>query len=100
MITPTKCRRQWVVKKHINMFSGLLLVIFLGIACSPFKPQQRPSPEGELPRTFSLYTATFQPVQRWWQEFEDPDLDTLIDAAFSGNLSLKKPGRVCNKPDF
>jgi NodT family efflux transporter outer membrane factor (OMF) lipoprotein len=29
-------------------------------------------------------------VQRWWQEFNDPELDLLVDHALSGNLSLKE----------
>ena len=90
MEKPAKFLRRREAKKHINLFSGLLLALFLWASCSPFQPQKRPSPEGEIPRTFSLYVATSEPGRRWWQEFNDPDLDALIEQALSDNLTLKE----------
>ncbi|UCD89972.1 MAG: efflux transporter outer membrane subunit [Desulfobacterales bacterium] len=90
MGTPAKYHQQWDIKKHIKIFIGLIAIFFLGISCSPFKPQKRPSAAGEVPRTFSLYTATSKPLQRWWQEFNDPDLNALITEALSDNFTLKE----------
>ena len=85
-----KWRCRWQIRRYINIFGSLLFVICLCVSCSPFKPEKRMSPEGKMPRTFSLYTATSEPAQRWWQEFNDSELDLLVDRALSGNLSLKE----------
>jgi len=90
MATSTRCHQRWDVKKHIHIFVGLIVILSLDVSCSPFKPQKRPSSAGEMPRTFSLYTAKSEPIQRWWQEFNDPDLNALITEALSDNLTLKE----------
>jgi NodT family efflux transporter outer membrane factor (OMF) lipoprotein len=59
-------------------------------SCSPFKPRTRQSPAGELPPAFSLYTAESEPAKRWWEEFNDPDLNALIIKMLSDNLTLKE----------
>ena len=77
------------MKNHVNRF--ILTIIFLLVAsCAPFKPQERQSPEGELPHFFSLYTSESEPEARWWEEFNDPDLNVLITEALSDNLTLKE----------
>ena len=47
-------------------------------------------PAGELPRTFSLYTAKAESPQRWWEAFDDPELDALVEEALSGSFPLKE----------
>jgi NodT family efflux transporter outer membrane factor (OMF) lipoprotein len=70
----------------------LLLVLVIGMvaACNPFKPQKRTSPAGELPETFSLYAPGPERLDRWWDSFEDPELNTLIEEALSGSFTLKE----------
>jgi len=68
----------------------LTIILLLVASCAPFKPQERQSPEGELPRTFSLYTAESEPELRWWEEFNDIDLNVLVKEALSDNLTLKE----------
>ena len=77
------------MKNHINRFT-LTLILLMVASCAPFKPQERQSPEGELPRAFSLYTAESKPELRWWEEFNDPDLNGLVTEALSDNLTLKE----------
>ena len=64
--------------------------MLLVASCSPFKPRVRQSPAGELPPTFSLYTAESEPAKRWWEEFNDPELNALIIEMLSDNLTLKE----------
>lgn len=78
------------MKNHVNKFIILTIILMLVAACTPFKPQERQSPEGELPRSFSLYTSESEPEARWWEEFNDPDLNVLITEALSDNLTLKE----------
>jgi len=74
----------------INRLIILTVILLLSASCTPFKPKERPSPEGELPRTFSLYGAESKPPARWWEEFNDPDLNALINDALTDNLTLRE----------
>jgi len=77
------------MKNYVN--SLILAIILLQAAsCAPFRPQERRSPEGELPHSFSLYTGESDPETRWWDEFNDPDLNVLITHALSDSLTLKE----------
>ncbi|MGD2150090.1 MAG: efflux transporter outer membrane subunit [Desulfobacterales bacterium] len=78
------------MKKHVTELICLAIVLVVIASCSPFKPQARQSPAGELPRTFSLYTAESEPLSRWWEVFNDPDLNALITQALSDNLTIKE----------
>jgi len=77
------------MKNYVNELICLAVVLLLTASCSPFKPKARQSPAGELPRTFSLYTAESEPLSRWWEVFNDPDLNALITQALSDNLTIK-----------
>ena len=78
-------------KNKIFKISLIFMMIFLlTISCSPFRPQVRKSPEGTLPKTFSLFTPQTQRPDRWWEEFNDRELNTLMGRALSGNFSLKE----------
>lgn len=71
------------------VFSGL--AVFCGLlltACSPFAPEVRRSPTAVLPPTFSLYTGPAEPLQHWWESFNDPQLNDLITTALAGNFTL------------
>jgi len=78
------------MKNRVNRFIILTVILLLSASCIPFKPKQRQSPEGELPQTFSLYAAESEPTARWWEEFNDPDLNALITEALIDNLTLKE----------
>jgi NodT family efflux transporter outer membrane factor (OMF) lipoprotein len=78
------------MKNHVNELISLAVILLLVASCSPFKPRVRQSPAGELPPTFSLYTAESEPAKRWWEEFNDPELNALIIEMLSDNLTLKE----------
>lgn len=78
------------MKHQLNIFTSITAILFLLNACSPFKPQARPTPAADLPKTFSIYTTESQPLQRWWQQFNDPELNALIAEALTDNLTLKE----------
>jgi multidrug efflux system outer membrane protein len=67
----------------------LILMIFGAVCCSPFRPKIRESPEGELPPTFSLYTSEREGPNNWWEEFEDPELNALVQEALFDSFTLK-----------
>ncbi len=78
------------MKNSVKRIINLIVILLLAASCAPFKPQERQSPEGGLPRTFSLYTSESEPEVLWWEEFNDPDLNVLITEALSDNLTLKE----------
>jgi NodT family efflux transporter outer membrane factor (OMF) lipoprotein len=59
-------------------------------ACSPFAPGIRRSPAEDLPEKFSIYTGEAEPMQHWWESFNDPQLNELISTALAGNFTLKE----------
>ena len=59
-------------------------------SCTLFAPQDRISPEGELPEKFSLYEPGGGPPGRWWREFNDPELDALVNQSLLTNFSLQE----------
>ncbi len=81
--------RKSPLKQHFNVLLCLAFFSLLFSSCNPFKPQARQKPAGELPDTFSLYTTEPEPLQPWWEGFNAPDLNALIDEALADNLTLK-----------
>lgn len=73
-----------------SLFSGLAATGLLMMACSPFAPDVRQSPANDLPQTFSLYTGEAEPLQHWWESFDDPHLNKLISTALEGNFTIKE----------
>lgn len=74
----------------INTMTAILVAFAVIASCSPFKPVQRSSPQGDLPRLYSLYTGPMEPDLEWWQNFESPELDRLVNQALSDSFSLKE----------
>ena len=69
----------------------LFLIFFLILpvtACTVHKPLKDVEPQVKLPESFSA-GQTLPPVDKWWKEFEDSELDSLIDEALSENLTLR-----------
>ncbi len=65
---------------------GSLLAILLFGCYSP--PPQTPEPLFELPGTFSQ-TGEQQLEDKWWQTFNDPQLNKLVEAGLRHNFSLQ-----------
>jgi len=68
----------------------ILITIVVMLASCSLKPQVRENPEGELPKSFSLTPKEADQPERWWETFQDPELNRLVEQAFSGSLTLKE----------
>jgi NodT family efflux transporter outer membrane factor (OMF) lipoprotein len=68
----------------------LFITLFITTSCSYFKAEQRQSPEGKLPETFSLYRQGAEGPDKWWESFNDKELNNLIEISLAGSLSLKE----------
>ncbi|MGD8366255.1 MAG: efflux transporter outer membrane subunit [Desulfobacterales bacterium] len=67
---------------------GCGLILLAG--CSPFAPRQRTLPDGDLPAGYSLFSGNREPERRWWEDFEDPELSSLIESALKDNFSIQE----------
>lgn len=53
--------------------------------------EQDPKPPVELPDRFSMTVGTSSVAEgRWWETFQDPRLDRLVDQVFLQNFDLKR----------
>ncbi len=77
------------MKEQLKTTFLLITMVMVFASCS-FKPQVREKPAGELPHLFSMATAGTVRPECWWETFQDPELNNLIEQAFSGNLTLKE----------
>ena len=64
-------------------------IIFCSSACRPFHPDPVASLAGLIPDNFSTFTSDAEPGLKWWETFQDPELNTLIEDAFSDNMNLQ-----------
>jgi len=67
----------------------LFVTVFICSSCTYFNPEQRQNPEGEIPNTFSLYSKESEQPDKWWESFNDEELNNLIEISLTENLSLK-----------
>lgn len=77
------------MKKYLGTAFLLITMVVVFVSCS-FKPNIRKNPAGELPQSFSMATEGADRPDRWWETFQDPELNHLVEQAFSENLTLKE----------
>jgi NodT family efflux transporter outer membrane factor (OMF) lipoprotein len=73
-------------------YLGIILALAMCtvISCSIFKPEKRSEPAGSLPVAFSVDSEGPDLPGRWWETFENPELNGLVEQALSGNFSLQE----------
>ncbi len=69
----------------------LILLLFVG-GCSLHKPQA--TPYADMPATYSAMTEAegglpLADHERWWQAFDDPQLNAVIAKGLAGNLEME-----------
>ncbi len=67
----------------------ILSVLGLG-SCAPFRPDPVPDVASDIPATFSAETGTAAPETKWWTSFDDPELNSFIESAFSKSPELEQ----------
>ena len=68
----------------------LLIALTLGLwSCTPYAPAPRSGlEEAPLPESYSINDSLRYAGQRWWEAFDDRQLNTLIEEALSDNQTL------------
>lgn len=76
------------MRKSWPLFALLLLML---VACTPHRKQKTPLP-GPLPENYTADGGmnSKAPLERWWEQFRDPQLDSLMAEAFAHNLDLEQ----------
>jgi multidrug efflux system outer membrane protein len=70
--------------------SMIMSASLLGAGCSPHKVTRNPAPPIAVPAAYSSIQADGSNLSdRWWQDFGDPELNKLVDAALQGNLQVR-----------
>jgi NodT family efflux transporter outer membrane factor (OMF) lipoprotein len=73
-----------------SCFRAFCLVLLLQlVSCTPFSPPDRAGAGPDLPASYSLGEAVREPAQRWWQTFDSPRLDSLVNEALAENQDLR-----------
>ncbi len=58
--------------------------------CALYEPSRREPEKNILPSAFSVPPTQWDPARRWWEAFDDPQLNALIEEALGQNLSLQQ----------
>ena len=70
-------------------FLSILILAYALSSCTPFAPAARLGQEEiSLPDSYSLKDTVMDSEQRWWETFNDKELNSFIDEALSGNQTL------------
>ena len=83
----------WNYIKMSSKVPFIILVItsILGLAsCRLFNPEPIPCVRETLPDKFSEFITNAAPEQKWWETFNDSELNTIVEKALSNNLNLKQ----------
>lgn len=82
-------KRQTDMKRFSPIIASLILILTLH-ACTPFSPDKREAEKGMVPTAYSNAALENEIKQRWWETFNDDQLNTLVETALANNYSLQQ----------
>ncbi len=71
----------------ITLYVIILILIFS--SCHPFRPHRTDSSEKILPSFFPDYGALSERPDHWWEDFNNTELNALMQRAFSDNFTIQ-----------
>lgn len=74
------------MKKPITFI--LIIIIFSG--CAAFKPEKEKNYEVKIPKTFDKNFYGKSEIDRWWEDFNNEELNFLVTTALENNNTIKK----------
>ncbi len=78
-----------MINNYYFRYMCMILILFLMASCAVFDPKFRKSPEGKMPDKFFSGSPGKAVTGRWWETFNDQELNRLVEQALAGNFSLK-----------
>lgn len=73
---------------RLSLFITVISVLML-TGCSLFRPEVTPS--HNMPSAYSgLSEEASSPIGKWWERFDDEDLNSLMKEAFQNNLDIEQ----------
>ncbi len=78
------------MKHCLIVFILLATALSLTTGCALYKPQPREPDKNLVPPSFSQAPGQWDPARRWWEAFDDSQLNELIEEALGHNFSLQQ----------
>jgi multidrug efflux system outer membrane protein len=76
--------------RRILTYTSITLIGLLS-SCAIYAPEERSDLNNELPEQFTLYSENeFNSANRWWENFNSPELTALIGEALTNNPSIQQ----------
>jgi NodT family efflux transporter outer membrane factor (OMF) lipoprotein len=72
--------------KKIVLFLSLILIS----GCSAFDKKNTAPPEIKVPKNYNFESNGKREINKWWEEFNSPELNTLVEKGLKNNHSIKK----------
>lgn len=66
-----------------------MLTVFGLSACSPFRPDPRPNLTLGVPPQYELYSSEPQEPGKWWESFNNVELNRLVEEALQANFNVR-----------
>ncbi len=79
-----------IMKQGLTAVILLILLLLSAGGCATFSPSQREPDKSLVPAAFSGPPQPWEPERRWWEGFNDPQLNELIEEALGHNFSLQQ----------
>jgi NodT family efflux transporter outer membrane factor (OMF) lipoprotein len=76
--------------KRFHPITVSVVTILMLLGCAPFAPEIRVAEQDMVPPTYSNGTSESRMPQRWWERFNDDQLNDLIEEALASNYSLQQ----------
>jgi NodT family efflux transporter outer membrane factor (OMF) lipoprotein len=76
--------------KHFRSIIAALLISVGLWACAPFAPAPREPGKEMVPSAYSNTAPETETVQRWWEAFNDDQLNALVEEALANSYSLQQ----------
>lgn len=87
------------MNKRLHSILLVMALPVLLLSCSNAKKVKIESIEVSLPERYSLYSDAPAGLEPWWKDLKEPELDSLVAEAFSGNFTLQTAWARLNQAD-
>ena len=76
--------------RRLGLFGQCAIATSILAGCVSFPPPERGVNDLVLSDAFRMYGPTAETPDRWWERFDSPALNALVDEALSENFSLRQ----------